>query len=153
MNRSKLVILVVAVALAIGAVAFLSGGDPSPGLISNSELADLQSGGARIIDVRTTAEFAGAHIAGAENVPLGDLASVAGSWERTAPVVVYCAVGDRSDSAADILQSLGFEAVYDLGGGIAQWDGELAGGAAASVAGPEVQMAGLPVMYEFYTDW
>lgn len=59
----------------------------------------------------------------------------------------------RSDTAAEILTSMGFERVYDLGGGIVQWDGALAGGSATTVASADVETNGMPVMYEFYTDW
>ena len=154
MKRPQLIgLAIVAVVIAVAVIAF-SSGVPAPGLIGNSDVARLSSEGARIIDVRTAAEFTGAHIEGAENVPLGDLPQAAEGWDRTETVVVYCAVGDRSSSAAELLQSMGFERVYDLGGGIAQWDGALAGGAqTASAAPPQVALSGLPVMYEFYTDW
>ncbi|MEL7667366.1 MAG: rhodanese-like domain-containing protein [Actinomycetota bacterium] len=156
MKRAQVLAVVFGVAVVIVAIVALSSGTPTPGLIDNGDLSRLQEEGARIVDVRTAAEFTGAHIEGAENVPLSDLAAVADGWDRTAPVVVYCAVGDRSDSAAGMLQSMGFERVYDLGGGIAQWDGALAGGAAAATdagVAPQVALSGLPILYEFYTDW
>ena len=154
MKRPQLIALAIGAAVVVVAVIALSSGVPAPGLIGNSELTKLGKEGARIVDVRTTAEFAGAHIEGAENIPLRDLPKAAEGWDRAEPVIVYCAVGDRSDSAVELLQSMGFERVYDLGGGIAQWDGALAGGAqTASTEPPQVAMSGLPVMYEFYTDW
>ncbi len=154
MKRSQWIALAIGAAVIVVAVIALSSGAPAPGLIGNRELAELSRQGARLVDVRTPAEFAGAHIEGAENVPLQDLPSVARGWDPGEPVVLYCAVGDRSDSAAELLQSMGFERVYDLGGGIAQWDGALAGGAqTASAEPPMVATSGIPVMYEFYTDW
>ena len=154
MKRPQWIALAIVAAVAVVAAIALSSGAPAPGLIDNSDLTRLGSEGARIIDVRTEAEFAGAHIEGAENVPLRDLPAAAEGWDRATPVVVYCAVGDRSSSAAELLQSMGFEKVYDLGGGIAQWDGALAGGAqTASSASPQVATSGIPVMYEFFTDW
>ncbi|MDY0339727.1 MAG: rhodanese-like domain-containing protein [Coriobacteriia bacterium] len=154
MKRSQSIALAIGAAVIVVAVITLSSGTPPPGLIGNSEFVRLSEEGARVVDVRTAAEFAGAHIEGAENIPLGDLPQVAEGWDRTEPVVLYCAVGDRSDSAAELLQSMGFERVYDLGDGIAQWDGALAGGAqTASTEPPQVAPSDLPVMYEFYTDW
>lgn len=156
MKRAQVLAVVVGVVVVIVAVVVFSSGAPTPGLIDNGDLSRLQEEGARVVDVRTAAEFTGAHIQGAENVPVSDLAAVAEGWDRTAPVVVYCAVGDRSGSAAGVLQSMGFERVYDLGGGIAQWDGALAGGAATPAdtgAAPQVALSGLPILYEFYTDW
>lgn len=154
MKRPQLIGLAIGAAVLVVAVIAFSSGAPAPGLIGNSELTRLSGEGARIVDVRTAAEFTGAHIEGAENVPLRDLPQVAGEWDRTQPIVLYCAVGDRSGSAAELLQSMGFERVYDLSGGIAQWDGALAGGAqTASAEPPQVALSGVPVMYEFYTDW
>lgn len=156
MKRAQMLALAAGAVVMIVAVVALSSGAPAPGLIDNGELSRLQKQGARIVDVRTAAEFTGAHIEGAENVPVSDLAAAADGWDRTAPVVVYCAVGDRSGSAAGVLQSMGFERVYDLDGGIAQWDGALAGGAAPAAdagTGPQVALSGLPILYEFYTDW
>ncbi len=154
MKRPQLIALAIGVSVLVVAAIALSSGVPAPGLIGAGELTKLSKEGARIVDVRTAAEFAGAHIEGAENIPLRELPQAAEGWSRAEPVVLYCAVGDRSDSAAELLQSMGFERVYDLSGGIAQWDGALAGGAqVASTESPQVAMSGLPVMYELYTDW
>lgn len=154
MKRSQSIALALGAVVVVVAVIVLSSGAPATGVIGNSELTRLDTQGARIVDVRTPAEFAGAHIEGAESVPLRDLPQAAEGWDRAEPVVVYCAVGDRSGSAAELLQSMGFERVYDLGNGIAQWDGALAGGAEVSSSEPpQVATAGLPVMYEFFTDW
>ncbi|KUK49268.1 MAG: Rhodanese-like protein [Actinobacteria bacterium 66_15] len=153
MNRAKWIVLAVAAVLVVAAAAILSSGPLQPGLIKNGDVGPLRAEGARIVDVRTAAEFTGAHLEGAENVPLSEIASAAAGWDRSVPVVLYCTVGDRSDSAAEILASMGFERVYDLGDGIVQWDGALAGGAGSAVAATSIETSGLPVMYEFYTDW
>lgn len=145
------------VVMVIGAGLALAGCSSDAGAVDNGRLLDLQSEGARIIDVRTEGEFGAGRIPGAENVPLMGLSSAAESWSRTEPVVVYCAVGDRSAEAAQILRSMGFERVYDLSAGIAMWDGEVERGAAAAAGDvpPESDVAasGLPVVYEFFTDW
>lgn len=153
MSRAKWTLLVVGAVIVAAVAIALSSGSPQPGLIENRDVEKLRAEGARIVDVRTAAEFTGAHIEGAENVPLSDIAAVASDWDRSVPVVLYCAVGDRSDTAAEILTSMGFERVYDMGGGIVQWDGALAAGSATTVASADVETNGMPVMYEFYTDW
>ena len=50
---------------------------------------------------------------------------------------------------------MGFESVYDLASGIAAWDGDIVSAAVASTTPPDPgsQTSGLPVLYEFYTDW
>lgn len=156
MNRSKWIIVAVVAAVAIGAVIALgSGGAPAAGVIDNDQLRDLQADGVRVIDVRTAGEFAAGSIAGAENVPMSDIEAAAQGWDPAQPIVLYCATGSRSAEVASYLTSLGFTSVYDLGGGIVQWDGDMAGGAGSTeVAASDTPSAsGLPVMYEFYTDW
>jgi rhodanese-related sulfurtransferase len=144
-------------ALVIATVLTLSGCAADSGVIDNDRLLELQAEGARVVDVRTPGEFAAGFIPGAARVPLQGLSVAAGSWDKAEPIVVYCAVGDRSGEAAQILRSIGFERVYDLSAGIAAWDGEVARGANAVTGEPPadsgVLASGLPVAYEFYTDW
>jgi NADPH-dependent 2,4-dienoyl-CoA reductase/sulfur reductase-like enzyme/peroxiredoxin family protein/rhodanese-related sulfurtransferase/TusA-related sulfurtransferase len=73
--------------------------------------------GARIIDVRTPAEYDIWHIPGAENVPLGTLRAQCRAWDTARPVRLYCAVGFRSYLAYRILAQLGFADVATLSGG------------------------------------
>ena len=73
------------------------------------------SRGARIVDVRTPAEFSGGHIDGALNIPLSALGgSLKRLGKKSTPVVVYCRSGSRSGSAAEILRRSGFTEVHDL---------------------------------------
>ena len=71
--------------------------------------------GALLLDVRTEAEFRGGAIPGAKNIPVQSLAGRLAELERTRPVVVYCASGIRSASAASLLRRSGFAEVHDLG--------------------------------------
>lgn len=153
MNRSKWIVLACAVVLLVAAIAVLSSGKPTPGLIDGSQLTELQKQGARIVDVRTAAEFAGGHLPGAENVPLSGFAQASESWDPSVPVVLYCATGNRSAEAAQMLNARGFDSVYDLAGGVAAWTGPLEGGAEEPAAAAQPNPTGRPVMYEFYTDW
>lgn len=132
----------------------LTGCSVQPGNVSNAQFEKLRGSGVRIIDVRTEAEFAGGSIEGAENVPMSELESAAAAWDPAEPVAVYCATGNRSVAAMEYLNSLGFEKVYNLTAGIAAWDGPREGGATGTAGGGgEPSVSGLPVMYEFYTDW
>jgi rhodanese-related sulfurtransferase len=145
-------------ALAAAAIAMVlvaaAGCSADGGAIDNARFKDLQAEGARIVDVRTAGEFAAGHIPGAELVPYQGIAQVAQGWDPTQPVVVYCAVGDRSAEAANVLRSMGFERVYDLTAGIVAWDGDIiAGEGAVATEPPAVQTSELPVLYEFFTDW
>lgn len=108
------VILAVAITVALyGAWRLLGASAPrvDPGVLS-----EAVSAGAVLVDVRTPGEFAAGHVAGARNIPLGDLsrqASKLGSKKR--PVLVYCRSGSRSRSAKGVLERAGFEQVIDLG--------------------------------------
>ena len=73
--------------------------------------------GAKLYDVRTAAEFASGHFAGAVDWPVeemqdGKLPAVA----KTAKIYVYCRSGVRAGRAAQILTATGFTAVENLGG-------------------------------------
>jgi rhodanese-related sulfurtransferase len=152
MNRSKWIIVVLVGLIAVASLAGLLSRGPVSGVITNAEFRSLQNDGVRIVDVRTAGEFHAGYLAGAENVPLSELSATAAGWDRAQPIVVYCAVGDRSQVAVELLQSMGFGTVYDLATGIARWDGEIVSGTqVAAAAAPST--SGLPVMYEFYTDW
>ncbi len=87
-----------------------------------------------IVDVREESEFAAGHIPGARLIPRGTLEGAADPAypkrdpelckARQRPIVVYCATGGRSAMAADTLQQMGFEEVYNLAGGFENWAAE-----------------------------
>lgn len=62
-------------------------------------------GDLRILDVRTPGEFETGHIAGAYNLPLGDLTDVIDELrEVTDRIIVVCQSGARADQACHALQ-------------------------------------------------
>ncbi|MCE5191583.1 MAG: rhodanese-like domain-containing protein [Actinomycetia bacterium] len=145
-------------ALAVTAILVTAGcGDslPPAGNVDNAAAKSLASKGVRIIDVRTASEYEAGHIPQAENVPLDQLGAAIGSWDSGKPVLVYCAVGDRSVEAMRMLTSAGFKTVYNLQGGIVAWDGDVTSGSGGSKTAGTLSpsASGLPVLYEFYTDW
>ncbi len=73
--------------------------------------------GARIVDVRTPAEFADGSYPGAVNIPLSVLAARMNELEpRDTPIVLYCASGARSGQGARLLKQAGFTDVINAGG-------------------------------------
>lgn len=78
-----------------------------------------------ILDVRDIDEFSGpdGRIKGAQLVPYDKIPAsmdkLASFKDKT--LLVYCAVGGRSDHAARYLASSGFTNVIDLSGGILAW--------------------------------
>lgn len=72
--------------------------------------------GAVIIDVRTPEEFRDGAYPGARNIPVGNLAARLGEIPKDKPVIVYCASGGRSASAARTLKQAGYADVVNAGG-------------------------------------
>jgi phage shock protein E len=91
------------------------------GKVSPAAARKLVDDGAKLVDVRTVAEFAGGHIDGAVNVPVQELGGRLGELgDKAAPIVVYCRSGARSGRAKRILMGSGFTTVHDLGS-IGRW--------------------------------
>ena len=79
---------------------------------------------AQILDVRTANEVAQGKIQGSINIDYfkaNFLETTKNKLDITKPVLVYCAAGGRSASAAKDLKKAGFKKVYDLEGGYANW--------------------------------
>jgi len=79
--------------------------------------------GALFVDVREREEWEEGHLPGAVHVPRGNLESrIEGvAPDRQQPVVLYCAVGNRSAFAAKTLAELGYERPVSLTGGFTDW--------------------------------
>jgi len=91
------------------------------GKVAPAQAAELVRGGALLLDVRSTGEFAGGHLPNAKNVPVQELERRCDDvCHKQRPIVVYCQSGMRSATAARILRSHGFSDVHDLGA-MARW--------------------------------
>jgi phage shock protein E len=91
--------------------------------------AAMKRPGTVVLDVRTPAEFAEGHLAGAVNLDVNaaDFRTKVGALTKDVPYAVYCRSGNRSGTALAIMKALGFTQTYHLGGGITAWTA--AGGA------------------------
>jgi molybdopterin/thiamine biosynthesis adenylyltransferase/rhodanese-related sulfurtransferase len=76
----------------------------------------------QLIDVRDPHEFVTGHIAGAINIPLGDLARRIREVQNAAPPVFVCLTGVRSLRACAIARDAGLTASGHLAGGMRAWD-------------------------------
>ena len=76
-----------------------------------------------LVDVRTPAEFAAGHSAGATNIDVeaADFATKIGALDKGAAYALYCRSGNRSGVAMQAMLSSGFTHVFHLGGGIGAW--------------------------------
>ena len=77
-----------------------------------------------LIDVRTPQEYEQGHIENAVNINIAgeSFQEEIGKLDKEEPVYVYCKVGGRSGKAAKMLKDMGFKEVYDLEGGIVNWE-------------------------------
>lgn len=85
-----------------------------------------------LLDVRSTAEFAGGHPAGAYNIPLLDQDPATGAlrpnahfveqvralFPSTTPIIVSCRSGARSLQAGVLLKQAGYDYIANLEGGL-----------------------------------
>ena len=121
MNRPpNRILALILVALAVIAIAGCGG----------SSTATVQKAGAAeavsmldsriVIDVRTPAEYAAGHVAGAQNIDVeaGDFAAKISTLDKEASYLLYCRSGRRSAIAAEEMAKAGFTDVVD-GGGLA----------------------------------
>jgi len=79
--------------------------------------------GAHIIDVREVDEYRGGHLPGAQNIPLALLPLRLGELPRSGKLLLVCAAGGRSASAAGFLAAQGWTAdqLGNLEGGTFGW--------------------------------
>lgn len=79
-----------------------------------------------ILDVRTTEEFADGHIENAINIDVnsGQFREDINKLNKDDTYLVYCRSGIRSDNARDIMEEIGFSNVYNMTGGILDWENE-----------------------------
>lgn len=94
--------------------------------IAPAELHRALAGGApaRLLDVRTPAEFAAAHVPGAKLMPLDDLDPASLARERGAeesPVYVLCQSGGRARQAIARLERAGMRGCVLVEGGTQAW--------------------------------
>ncbi|WP_448074038.1 rhodanese-like domain-containing protein [Georgenia yuyongxinii] len=88
--------------------------------VSAARAVDLVRDGTAMLDVRERREWKSGHAPQAVHVPLGEIEKAPRRLTPGKPVVVVCASGMRSRTAAKQLRSLGFDAA-SISGGMAAW--------------------------------
>jgi len=90
--------------------------------IGVDEAKKLVDSGTPVIDVREPHEFVTGHIPGAKLVPLNSfLRSPKQHLPAGGPVMLVCAVGQRSAVAAEMAAAAGASEVYNIEGGTTGW--------------------------------
>ena len=77
-----------------------------------------------ILDVREQGDYAKGHIPNARHIPLSEFARRSAEMEKWKgqPLILCCASGGRSESAGAQLRKAGFEKIYNLRGGMMEWE-------------------------------
>ena len=101
----------------------LTGSAGAGSLNANEVVQLINREKATVVDVCSPDEFATGHVAGAKNVPLGELEAKLGGLvkNKTAPLVLVCASGMRSRRAVATAKKLGYENAHSLTGGMGAW--------------------------------
>lgn len=101
-----------------------TGDRPAFGLVTPEQAAGLAvDPGVTVIDVRTPEEFAEGHLDGAVLVDFSapTFADEVAQLDPAKPYLVYCRSDNRSGQAVAAMQSLGFEQLWDMDGGVVAW--------------------------------
>ncbi len=102
----------------------LFGFGPPPYTILNPEEAaeKIRTGHPLVIDVREAYEYAGGHIKGSRHIPLRQLPEhLTQLGPKDREIIMVCASGHRSSSAASYLVKEGFTNIQNLNGGMTSW--------------------------------
>jgi rhodanese-related sulfurtransferase len=80
----------------------------------------------KVVDVRTAEEFATNRIKGALNIDVkaADFKDKVEKLDKNGTYLVYCRGGFRSVRAMNLMKDLGFTRVYNLAGGLKNWQAE-----------------------------
>jgi len=85
--------------------------------MAGNTVKDKIAAGARVVDVRTPAEFKDGSYPGAINIPISVLPVRMNELEpKDKPIVLFCASGARSGQGARLLKQAGFTDVINAGG-------------------------------------
>ena len=82
----------------------------------------------QVVDVRSAADYAKAHVDGAVNVPLKELRDRVGELDPSLPTVTYCNKGTTGNAGQNVLRNLGFGRVHNLSGGNSNYQAYRAAG-------------------------
>lgn len=116
--------LVFALLLLISIIQTMTSGSQSLTPLLATQLINKE--GAQVVDLRSVADFNKGHIHGAVNIPFTKLKDSTKDLEKykESPIIMVCATGMQSGSAAILLRKQGFQHVHKLKGGIASWSGD-----------------------------
>lgn len=114
----RMTLLVVGMVAALCSAAVAA---PYKNVASTQAKALLDKGPAFLLDVRTPQEYQQAHLQGAVLIPIDQIEKRLGEIPKNRAILVYCAVGSRSNAVAGFLAERGYREVYNMSDGIVGW--------------------------------
>lgn len=108
----------------VAAIEALRGSASESKVSVATAVRELAVGRRRVMDVRTSAEFASGHLVGAVNLDVQspDFGRLISALDPAVPWLVTCRSGQRSNAAMSILRSAGFRDLMELEGGMLAWE-------------------------------
>lgn len=118
--------MLIAIALASGGMLvwpLISSGMAAGSLSATGAVQLINRDKAVVIDVSEEEEFAGGHVVGAKNIPLGQLEEKlpATVKNKALPLILVCPSGARANRALAMAKKLGYEQAQCLAGGLKSW--------------------------------
>jgi phage shock protein E len=92
--------------------------------ITTDDVRELLDKGEKIVllDVRESYEYRQSNIKGSTLIPLGSLQNNLEILDKNDKIIVICRSGNRSVTASKILINNGFNNVYNMVGGMLNWE-------------------------------
>jgi len=116
-------ILTLALLVAIALFFYHESRKSGPTLTPQMAINMINSQNAVVLDVRDSKEFQLGHIVDAINIPAAKLEARVAELEahKNQPVILVCKMGQHSGAVGKQLRQQGFEQVYRMSGGMAEW--------------------------------
>ncbi len=78
----------------------------------------------KLIDCRTLTEYRSGHIKNAVNIDIysPDFQEKISKLDKSEKYIIYCQTGSRSSAGVGLMDRLGFTEVYNMVGGVMDWD-------------------------------
>lgn len=114
-----------------------------------------------LLDVRTPEEYNSKHIGNATNINFNapNFDQEIAKLDKSKTILVYCLGGGRSAAAAQKMQAMGFNAIYELKGGMMNWNASGMDSGISEKSGlnkaefDKLLVSDKEVLVDFYAEW